>query len=145
MTVGRICQREVDTAEPAETIRIAAQRMASRAVGALVVLDAHRKPVGILTDRDVAVRVAAEGRDVHLVTVGEVMTRSPRTIVESEPIEDALERMRTHAVRRLPVVSGRGELVGIVALDDILALLSEEMAKMGKIVEKSSPYALARS
>lgn len=144
MSIGRICQRLVDTADVEETVRVAAQRMAARGVGALVVLDDHRRPIGILTDRDIALRVAGEGLDAGAVTTGEMMTRDLHTVTEEAAIEDSLRLMRRYAVRRLPVVDDDGALVGVVTLDDVLSLLAEELAQMGKIVERSSPAALAR-
>jgi CBS domain-containing protein len=144
MTVAQVCQREIDTAETLESVRIAAQRMASRCVGTLLVLDARGRPVGILTDRDIALRVVADGRPASETTVAEVMTRDPKTISELAPIEDALALMRLHAVRRLPVVSPQGQLVGVVTLDDVLASVAEEMWQMGRVIRNSSPAVLAQ-
>ena len=143
MTLGRICQRDIDTAEPYDTVRAAAQRMASRCVGTLLVLDARRHPVGILTDRDIALRVIGEGREPAATLVSDVMTREPRTLSELASVEDALALMRTHGIRRLPVVAPSGELVGVVSLDDILGLLADEMWQMGRLIRKSSPQVLA--
>jgi CBS domain-containing protein len=143
MTVGRICIREVDLAEPNESARVAAQRMAARCVGTLLVVDAGRRPLGILTDRDLALRVMAKGGDPDTVRVRDVMTNSPRTVTESTPIEDALDAMRRHGVRRLPVVDGDGALIGILSFDDVLALLIEEFRSMSGILERSSPEVMA--
>jgi CBS domain-containing protein len=117
--------------------------MASRAVGMLLVLDNDRRPVGIVTDRDIAVRVVGEGRDPANTTVADVMSRSPRTVSELAAIEDALALMRAHGVRRLPVVTPQGTLVGVVTLDDVLALLADELWQMGRLIRKSSPQALS--
>jgi CBS domain-containing protein len=143
MSVARICRRDVDTAEARESVRAAAQRMASRAVGMLLVLDAENRPIGLVTDRDIALRVVGEGRDPAALTVGDVMSRSPRTVSELAAIEDALALMRTHGVRRLPVVSPQGALVGVVSLDDVLALLADELWQMGRVIAKTSPQVLA--
>lgn len=143
MTTGRICNREVDTAESHELVRVAAQRMGSRAVGTLLVLDSDRRPIGILTDRDLAVRVVGEGRDPNHARVGEVMTPDPRTVSELAPLEDAIAVMRVHGVRRVPVVTPKGELVGMLTLDDVLSLLAEDLWSMRRVVEKSSPRVLA--
>jgi CBS domain-containing protein len=143
MTVGRICIREVDLAEPEETARDAAQRMAARHVGTLVVVDSERRPTGILTDRDLALRVVAAGENAERLSVGEVMTAGIRTIEEDAPIEDALEAMRRQGVRRLPVVDAAGTLVGILSVDDVLSLLIEEFRSMGGVLERSSPRVVA--
>jgi CBS domain-containing protein len=144
MTVGRICQREVDLADAGEPVRAAAQRMRARNVGSLVILDTERRPIGIVTDRDLALAVVAEGRDADEVRVGDVMSPAPRTVSEDTPIEDTLAVMRARHVRRLPVVDARGRLVGMVSVDDVLSLLAEEFAQLGGLIEGSSPHALAR-
>lgn len=143
MSIARICQRNVDTAEPFESVRTAAQRMTTRSVGMLLVLDTQRRPTGILTDRDIALRCAGEGRDPATTTVVDIMTPSPRVVSEMSAVEDALTVMRTHGVRRLPVVNPLGELVGVVSLDDVLALLAEELWQMGRVIQRSSPAVLA--
>lgn len=145
MTIGQICNREVDTAEPQESVRAAAQRMGSRLVGTLLVLDRARRPIGIVTDRDLAVRVVAAGRDANQTHVADVMSPDPHTVSELAPIEDAIAIMRTHGVRRVPVVSPQGALVGMVTLDDVLSMLAEDLWSMRRVVQKSSPAVLAEA
>ena len=143
MSVGRICIREVDTAEPEESVRTVARRMNDRNVGTLVVVDAAGRPTGIVTDRDLVVEVLARGRDPIQTTVGDVMTIGPRTVDESTPIELALTAMRAGPFRRLPVVDGAGKLVGLVSVDDVLSLLAEEMTEIGTLVRREGPACLA--
>lgn len=143
MTVGQICQRDVDLADLQETAFMAAQRMSARNVGTLVVLDSARRPVGIVTDRDLVVRVLGQGANPHATRVAEVMSAQPETVAEDCSIEDALAAMRAQGVRRLPVVGLTGQLTGVVSLDDILALISEELGLAGGILERSSPRRLA--
>lgn len=138
MTIGQICEREVDLANPFEHIVEGARRMREKGVGTLVVLDEGKRPVGILTDRDVAMRVVAEGRMLAEVSVGDVMTAHPRTVSEETPVEDALAIMRELGVRRMLVTGGSGELVGIVSLDDVLALILEEFRSIHGIIAKSA-------
>jgi CBS domain-containing protein len=142
MSVGRICIREVDLAEPDESVQIAAARMNSRNVGTLLVLDAASRPVGILTDRDLAIHVVAKGRDAATTTVREVMTQAPDAVDEETPIEAAISRMRAGPYRRLPVIDHDGKLVGLVSLDDILDLLSEEFAEIGRLIRREGPASL---
>lgn len=139
MTVRKICQRNVDTAQAGESVRTAAQRMGTRNVGTLVVLNELGRPVGILTDRDVAVRVVGHGRDPFATNVESVMTEDLETVHADVSIEDALRRMRSRGVRRLPVTDAAGECVGIVSLDDILAHLVHEFAVLGRLLEASTP------
>lgn len=139
MSVGRICTRIVELADPDESVRSVASRMVERRVGTLVVADASRRPIGVVTDRDLVARVLAEGKSGDETTVVEVMTRAPSTVDEETPIERALALMRTHAVRRLPVVGSDGVLIGLVSLDDILSLLAEEFREIGTLIEKEMP------
>lgn len=143
MSVGRIRQREVDFAEPEESVFRAAERMRDRTVGALVVLNDARQPIGIITDRDITTRVVASARDPLATKVQEVMTPGPKTAGEETPIEMALSMMRGGAFRRLPVVNEGDELVGIVTLDDILMLLSEEFTATGALLERETPAGVA--
>ncbi len=145
MTIGRICNREVDLADAGETVQEAGQRMGNRSVGTLVVVDDRKIPVGIITDRDLAVRVVGKGLDPNSVRVIDVMTEHPKTAHEDTTIEDSLRLMRAKGVRRLPVVDASGALVGLLAMDDILALLAEEFGILGRVIERSSPHILVES
>lgn len=143
MSVGRICQREVDLASVDENVSRAAERMHQRTVGSLVVLNDEREPVGIVTDRDLTIRVLAPGRDPFTTTVGDVMTKFPETVREDTPIEHALTLMRRGSFRRLPVVDHNGQLAGLVTLDDIMMLLSEELGSVGRLLESETPQSAA--
>jgi CBS domain-containing protein len=137
MSVGRICVREVWTAQRGESIRQAAQRMAKANVGTLVVLDDDRRPVGIVTDRDAMTRCVAESLDPDGTTVGAIMSGSLTVTREETPIEDALSQMAGAHVRRMPVVDAEGRLVGIVTLDDVIDLLAEEAKTLGRVLRDS--------
>lgn len=142
MSIGRICSREVQLAETSESAAIAAMRMRNQQVGTLVVLDDHKRPIGIVTDRDLVMRVMAAGKDPHSCTVGEVMTRSPRVIREDASIEDALADMSELGVRRMAVVDREHRLAGIVSLDDVLSLLGEEISRIGRLLDRQSAAGL---
>ena len=135
MSIGRICCRDVHLAEATESVAMAAMRMRNQQVGTLVVLDDEKRPIGIITDRDLAVRVMAAGKDPHASSVGEVMTRSPQTVGEEAPIEDVLAQMSELGIRRMVVVDEEYRLAGIVSLDDVLALLGEEIGRIGRLLE----------
>src|SRR6059036_699183 len=104
MSIERICQREVDLADADESVRMAAERMHQRSVGTLVIVDEWRHPIGIVTDRDLVIRVLAAAKDPDLTLVEEVMTHPPFTVTEGTPIEDAIKLMRSGRFRRVPVV-----------------------------------------
>jgi CBS domain-containing protein len=143
MSVGRICTREVDLAEEHEPLQAAAERMHARNVGTLVVLNAAKEPVGILTDRDLVVKGIAKGLDAYEAIVAQVMTPCPVCVQEATPIEDALRIMRSGAFRRLPVVDHERKLLGLLSLDDILALLAEEFQEVDRLLSKEGPRVLA--
>jgi CBS domain-containing protein len=134
MSAGAICVRSVQVAWPDETVRAVAERMAAAGVGTVVVLDSDQHPTGILTDRDVALRCVAARRDPDTTAVRDVMSEPVACIHESTPIESALSRMTSVRARRLAVVDDEERLVGVLALDDVLELLAEEVATIGKLL-----------
>jgi CBS domain-containing protein len=117
--------------------------MHARNVGMLVVVDKDQRPLGLVTDSDLVVRVMAAGSNPDQTLISEVMTRVPHSVNEETPIEEALGIMRCGPYRRLPVVDRDGCQVGILSLDDVLDLLSEEFSKIGQLVQKESPESLA--
>ncbi|MFN8544237.1 MAG: CBS domain-containing protein [Candidatus Binatia bacterium] len=143
MSVGRICIREVDTASPQENVLDVARRMRDRQVGTVVIVDDQGRPMGLLSDRDVTVRIVAAGRDAIRTPVEEAMTPMPTVVLEDTPIEAALGHMRTGRMRRLPVVNGAGKLLGIVTLDDVIGLLVEEFALIGGLLRREAPHRAA--
>lgn len=143
MSIARICQHDVDTVEAYESARTAAQRMATRSVGMLVVVDTRRRPIGVVTDRDIALRCAGEGRNPATTPVTEIQTPSPQVVSVSTEVEDALTVMRTHGIRRLPVVNALGELAGVITLDDLVVSAADELWQMSHVIRRSSPAVLA--
>jgi CBS domain-containing protein len=132
--------REVMTSKPAscsaqDSIADAARAMASEDVGPIPVVEEGDQLVGVLTDRDIVVRVVAEGRDPQSTSVGDVASFDPATVSPDEDLDRALQLLADRRVRRLPVVEG-GKLVGIVAQADI-ARRGEDM-KTGQVVEQIS-------
>jgi len=127
--LGKICTKPVVTASAQMTVDQAARAMRSKNVGALVVVNAGR-PVGMLTDRDIVVEVVARGMDPEEVRVGDVMVKKPVTIRQDLGIFDAARTFAKTGVRRLPVVTGSGMLVGVITMDDVVMLLGNEMGHM---------------
>jgi CBS domain-containing protein len=137
MVISEICAREVVTCSRGTGIRELAQLMRDGHVGDVVVVDrgdGGAVPVGIITDRDLVVRVLAKGLDVDAATAGDLMGEPLTTVFDSEGIDDAIWHMRGHGIRRLPVVDSRGLLQGIVTMDDIAARLATDLADMVRIV-----------
>jgi CBS domain-containing protein len=107
-------------------------------VGSLVVVDLEGKPVGILTDRDIAVKCVAEGMGGE-VRVEEIMTRPVSTVHEDTSIDEAVKHMSGAQIRRLVVVDDDRSLVGLLALDDVLELLVEEAEDIGRLLHAQMP------
>jgi CBS domain-containing protein len=145
MSVACFCVRDVDVVERDETVHIAAERMCDRNVGALVVVNEGREPIGMLTDRDLALRVVAAGKDPFSTTVAEVTTLHPATLNEDATLESALAVMSLGPCRRLPVVDHQGKLVGLLTLDDILSHFAARFAPIGELLRKEGPAQLART
>src|SRR5262245_10820200 len=139
MSVGQICQHQVDQVDVEDTVREAARRMSQHAVGTLIIVNHQQEPVGIVTDRDIITRVVAMARDPITTLVGEVMTAHCTKVREETPIEKALSLMRNGSFRRLPVVDRLGKLKGIVSLDDILLYLSGHLGLVKQLLLAQTP------
>jgi len=130
LTTGEICTRNVTFALRAMPLSDAARVMRENHVGCLVVVDevaGQRIVVGLLTDRDIVTAVVASELDPGGLNVGEVMSTDLVTVREDDSLIDLMRAMRRKGVRRVPVVGGQGELIGLATLDDVLAVLSEEL------------------
>jgi len=137
MPIGEICNREVVVAWRNDTALEASRLMRQHHVGNVVVVDDQngvQVPVGIVTDRDLIMEIMAPELDGATITVGDIMSRELVTVKESTGIFEAIQYMRQKAVRRLPIVDENGGLVGILTLDDLLELLSEEFLEIAKLV-----------
>jgi CBS domain-containing protein len=131
MTVIDLCTRHVVVAAPDDTVIDAARRMRASHVGDLVIVDQQRRPVGVLTDRDIVVTVVAQGAE-HLagLRVGDVMTASVVAVQGREDVGEAIGLMRRHGIRRLPVIGLDGRLEGVLTLDDLLGHIAAELGQI---------------
>ena len=136
MSAGAICTRLIQIMSPDDSVLEAARLMQKESVGTVIVVGDGRRPLGIVSDRDVTVRCVAEGRDPAGTTVRQLMTGPVAGVSETTPIEDALRRMASMQTRRLLVVDREGALVGVLSLDDVLELLAEEAVSIGRIVAR---------
>jgi CBS domain-containing protein len=144
MTSPRVYREDVEIAKREEPVREAARRMRERRVGALVVVDDGHRPVGVLTDRDLALRVLAEQRDPESTRVADVMTPHPVVIGEDTTTEAALALMKRHApaFRRAPVVDRGGRLVGVLTVDDALRRIAAELAAIESVIRAETPFVM---
>jgi CBS domain-containing protein len=137
MSIGVLCNREVIVTGPETSAQEAAELMRTHHVGDIVVVEergGERRPLGLITDRDLVVELLAQRVDPAAVTVKDLMTRDLETVLEGTDFWDALSHMRACGVRRIPVVNGRGGLEGIFTFDDALELIAEGLADLVKVV-----------
>lgn len=130
LTTGEVCTRNVTIAFKNTPVNGAARLMRENHVGCLVIVDevdGKRIVVGLLTDRDIVTGVVAAGLNPETLHVEDVMATDLVTAREEDSLIDLMRTMRRKGVRRIPVVAGQGELVGVVTLDDVLDILSQEL------------------
>lgn len=143
MKIGQICSPMVVVAHPDMTVADAARVMRKEHVGSVVVVEKGaegKSVVGILTDRDIVLSVVAPDLDARTMLVGDVMQRELVSVTEDDTVADALYRMRQHGVRRMPVVSERGILHGIVTADDVLAIIADELNDLVSTVHREQRH-----
>jgi CBS domain-containing protein len=133
-SIKEVMTRDVRACEPNATVADAAKMMAQEDVGPVPIVEDGRL-VGIVTDRDIVVRVVAEGRDPNATTVKEIASTELVTVSPDDDLDEALHLLAERQVRRLPVVEG-DRLVGIVAQADIARLGKDK--KTGEVVEEIS-------
>ncbi|HEY3784811.1 MAG TPA: CBS domain-containing protein [Steroidobacteraceae bacterium] len=127
MNVSEVMSAEAFIASPEETVQGAAQLMADLRTGVLPVGEGDRL-IGVITDRDITVRVVAAGLDVAVTRIREVMSPEVYCCFEDEDVEEAAQRMSDWQVRRLPVLNMRKQFVGIVSLGDLARRTPSEIS-----------------
>lgn len=136
MHISDFCTRTVVTCRRDTTALELARTMRDKHVGDIVVVEDHEggvRPVGIVTDRDLAVRVMANGFDPERFVAEDLTLPELVTAFASETAFDAIWNMRTQGIRRLPVVDAHGHLIGIVTADDVSAFLGQELSALARI------------
>ena len=142
---SEVMTREPVCCEPGDSITKVAETMKRHDVGALPVVDAQasRQLTGIVTDRDIVVKVLAGGKSVQGATARDAMTANPASCREDEDVTQAVERMAQKKVRRMPVVDASGRLVGIIAQADVATRVNKD-SKTGELVEAISESGMGR-
>jgi CBS domain-containing protein len=144
LAAGEICNRVVTITYPSMAINEAARLMRERRVGCLIAVEElsarQSVVVGVLTDRDIAMGVVAADRDPHGMRVGDVMTKDVVKVREEDSLLDVLAAMRRKGVRRGPVTGPQDVLVGILALDDVMAVLAQQMQAVAQAVSAAAGH-----
>lgn len=146
MCIGEICIRDVIHVERQTPISETARLMRAHHVGNVIVVDRENRglrPVGIVTDRDIIVQVIAAGLDPARLTAGDLISHDLITAPEEQGIFETIQQMQHSGIRRLPVTNHSGHLVGILAADDLLELLSIQLSSLSKVASFERKQELA--
>ncbi len=136
MTVNDIAATDVVTATEDATLAEIARTMGDEGVGCVPIVE-NDEPVGIVTDRKIALSLADDG-DASNRAVGNIMTRDLITIESDASVHDAIEQMEDAGIRRIPVVED-GQLTGLITLDDVLVTVADELDEVADVIEEQSP------
>lgn len=138
MSVGSVCRRPASTVSRYQTVGEAAAQMGRERVGSLVVTEADR-PLGVVTDRDIAMRTVGDRKDAASTQVLDIATTPVVSLREEMPLSQASDRMRTHGLRRVPVTDAQGRVVGIVAADDLVQLIADDLMALADVAAEQVP------
>ena len=138
MSVGQCCQTDPVTVHESLTVREVAKLMEVQDIGCVIAVDGEDRPVGIVTDRDVALRALRRGLDPDEVTVGDIMERDVSTVRQRTPLTTAMRRMRSDAIRRLPVVDSDGKVVGLFHWSHAIGIVADELQQAAQVAAAQS-------
>jgi CBS domain-containing protein len=124
-----------------DPVNMAAEIMKNEDVGSIPVIESEddARLVGVITDRDIVLRVIADDKDYHSVKIQDVMSLSPVTCAPEDSVQDAIDKMAQHQVRRLPIVDGKGHVVGIIAQADVATRVTKPKRTAEMLEEISQP------
>lgn len=137
MSITEIAATDVVTVSRDDDVASVVAEMANNDVGMVVVVE-DNKPVGIVTDRKIALSVQ-ETEDVANQQVSSLMTEDPITVAEDSNVFETITKLSDAAIRRAPVVDDQNQLTGVISVDDIIVLLAAELGNVSDIIEAQSP------
>ena len=133
MSLQRFCQKPVVKVAPDGNVTEACTMMGTKNVGCLIV-ESGDKLCGILTDRDIALKVTGAHKDPQVTKISDIMTCDPIRVSVDKELNHVTSLMHAYHVRRVPVVDGFGTTLGIISLDDLITLLGHEIPEIGKAI-----------
>ena len=133
MPLADFCKAPVIAVSPDQKLLDAVDLMRDKKIGSVVVTEQDR-PIGILTDRDIVLRVLAKRKDTSTIKIRDVMTSNPIVVSEAIGIWELIQTIKKHGVRRFPIVAGDGKLVGMITMDDLIELMGEELSGLGRAI-----------
>ncbi len=137
MPVKDLATSDVVTVEPEDPVSEVARKLESESVGSVVV-EKSGKALGVVTDRDLALDVVGDEEDASEVSAEEVMSDDLLTVDPDDTLVDAARTMQENAVRRLPVVDGKGDIHGIFTVDDMTATLADEQGMIADVLREQA-------
>lgn len=138
MSLREFCQREVISISPEADILEACKLMRENNVGSVVVLETG-KLLGILTDRDIALKVTGANKDPRTTKARDIMSQNPVRIPVDKDLPHLTNVMRVHHVRRVPIIDDANQVLGIVTMDDVVARISAEIFDLGNTIAETLP------
>lgn len=140
MSLENLCRREIICVNPGTKVIDATKMMEEKNVGSVIVV-VESKPVGIVTDRDVMIRLVNKGLDPEETVIEDIMSPNIITLNKGTGLYEALEQIKESksSIRRFPIVDDNGTIEGIITLDDVIYLLGIEMADVSSIIESERP------
>ena len=138
MNVGELCSRDLVAVPPSTPLSEVARLMCERHVGAVVVVQSPMDQpvaVGVITDRDITRAQLGRASNLSEIFSDQVMTRDLLVLREDDAVEEALGRMRARGVRRAPVTTAHGVLVGVISTDDLVAQLARELSALAHLLD----------
>jgi len=138
MKIADIATVKVLVGHPDQSLAQAARTMCAESVGALIIVDpkdAKKRPIGILTDRDIVRGQLIKSADLHCLLVRDVMTANPFALAGSLELFEAIEALNSRAVRRAPMVDSAGSLVGVISLDDLVPAVADELQSLADLLD----------
>ena len=139
--VGEYCNRNVLIVGRGDSVIKAAKLMRQHHVGELLVVElrnGERSPIGILTDRDIVIDVIAEEANLNAISVEDIMSYKIITANENDDLMSTIKRMRNNGMRRIPVVNSAGGLIGVLSINDIMDVITEQLIDIDQIIENEN-------
>lgn len=136
MAIGKLYKCDVITAPHDALVSDVAKLMKQYNIGDIVVVDNKNSPLGIITDRDIAVKIVADEVDSKQVSAADIMSSDLLILKEYQDIQEAIDMMSAKNIRRAPIVDENNQLCGIVSVDDLIMQFAEGLQSIARIIYK---------
>lgn len=137
MRVDNLCNRNVIVVEQEANVLSAAKLMREHHVGSLIIIDSNsngKKPIGIVSDRDIVIKVLAKEFSLEKTKLNDIMDRDLICVRDSDDTMDTVRIMCMEGIRRVPVIDSAGDLIGLLAMDDVFEMLADELSNLAVLI-----------